>query len=138
MGLFDDILGKASGLFGGEGEEGGASGLLKGVMGMLTSSESGGLSDLVETFKQHGLGDIISSWISTGDNQPISANQIQQALGSETVQNLAAKAGISTDEVSSMLSQYLPGLIDKLTPDGTIPEGGVLEKGLEFLKGKLS
>ena len=59
-------------------------------------------------------------------------------LGSETLQNLAAKAGISTEEVTAKLSELLPDLIDKMTPDGVIPEGGVLEKGMEFLKSKFS
>jgi len=81
--------------------------------------------------------DLISSWISTGENLPINADQIREVLGNETISNLAAKAGISTDDLSAKLSEYLPGVIDKLTPDGSLPEGGLLEKGLDFLKGKL-
>jgi uncharacterized protein YidB (DUF937 family) len=136
MGLFDELVGKAAGLLG--GSEGGNAGLLDGVMGMLTSKESGGLSGLVQSFQQEGLGDIISSWISTDQNQPISAEQIQQGLGSDMIQNLAAKAGLSTEDVSAKLAQCLPGVIDKLTPDGVIPEGGLLDKGLGFLKSRLS
>lgn len=134
MGMLDDIKDKALGMFGESGGEG--SGLLKGVMEML--SEGGGLGGLVQSFQQKGLGDIISSWIGTGQNSPISLDQLKEGLGSETLQTLAAKTGISTEEVTAMLSEQLPHLIDKMTPDGNIPEGGLLEKGMEFLKGKLS
>jgi uncharacterized protein YidB (DUF937 family) len=84
------------------------------------------------------LGDVVSSWVGTGENLPLNADQISNTLGSETIQNLAAKAGVSSTEVSSLLAQQLPGLIDKLTPDGVIPEGGLLEKGLQFFKDKLA
>jgi uncharacterized protein YidB (DUF937 family) len=135
MGLFDDVVGKLSGMLGGEGEE---KGLLGGIMEMLSGGEEGGLGGLVQKFKDKGLGDVVSSWISTGENLPVNADQIKEALGSETIQNLAAKVGISPDELSAKLSQFLPGVIDKLTPDGSLPEGGLLEKGIEFLKGKLT
>ncbi len=136
MGLLDEIVGKITGLMGhGEGEQ---SGLLEGVMQLLGNKETGGLGGLVQSFQENGLGGIISSWIGTGENQPISADQIQQVLGNETIQNIAAKAGIAPEEISGKLAEFLPGVIDKLTPDGTIPEGGLLEKGMEFLKGKIS
>jgi len=135
MGLFDDVVGKLEGMLGGnEGED---KGLLGGVIDMLTSGEGGGLSGLVQNFKDKGLGDVISSWISTGENLHINADQIKEALGNETIQNLAAKAGISADELSAKRSEFLPGIIDKLTPDGSLPEEGLLKKGLDFLKGKL-
>jgi uncharacterized protein YidB (DUF937 family) len=136
MGLIDELASKAQDMLG--GAEGNKSELLNGVMEMLSNNQSGGLSGLVQSFKEKGLGDIVSSWVGTGDNQPINADQISNTLGSETLQNLAAKAGISSTEVSSLLAQHLPGLIDKLTPDGVIPEGGLLEKGLQFFKEKLS
>lgn len=136
MGLLNEIVGKITGLMGhGEGEQ---SGLLEGVMQLLGNKETGGLGGLVQSFQENGLGGIISSWIGTGENQPISADQIQQVLGNETIQNIAAKAGIAPEEISGKLAEFLPGVIDKLTPDGTIPEGGLLEKGMEFLKGKIS
>ena len=136
MGLLDELAGKAQGMFG--GAEGTSSELLKGVMDMLSSSQSGGLSGLVQAFKDKGLGDVVSSWVGTGENLPLNADQVSNTLGSETIQNLAAKAGVSSTEVSSLLAQQLPGLIDKLTPDGVVPEGGLLEKGLQFLKGNFS
>lgn len=136
MGLLDDIAGKAHGMFG--EPDGESPGLLKGIMDMLSNKEGGGLSGLVQSFQQKGLGDIISSWIGTGQNSPITPEQIKEGLGSETVQNLADKAGISTEELTAKLSEQLPTLIDKMTPGGVVPEGGLLDKGLGFLKSKLS
>ncbi|MEA5115606.1 MAG: YidB family protein [Geobacteraceae bacterium] len=133
MGILDEIVGKVSGMLGGGDEQ--QSGLLGGIMEMLSGSQSGGLSGLMQTFREKGLGDVISSWVGTGENQAISADQIQEVLGSDMVQNLAAKAGIPQEEISGKLAELLPGVIDKLTPDGKLPEGGLLEKGLEMLKG---
>lgn len=133
MGILDELVGKVSGMLGGGDEQ--HSGLLGGIMEMLSGGGSGGLSGLLQTFQEKGLGDVISSWIGTGANQAISADQIQEVLGSDMVRNLAAKAGIPTEEIGGKLAELLPGVIDKLTPDGTIPEGGLLEKGMEILKG---
>jgi uncharacterized protein YidB (DUF937 family) len=133
MGLLDDIVGKISGMLG--SSEGEQSGLIEGIMQML---ESKGLGGLVQSFQEKGLGNVISSWIGTGENRPISADQIQEVLGDDVMQKIAATAGIPPEELSGKLAEVLPGLIDKLTPDGAIPEGGLLEKGLEFIKGKIS
>jgi len=120
MGLIDEIVGKAAGLMG--GDAGDQSGPLGGIIGMLAGRESGGLAGLVQSFQQKGLGGIISSWIGTGENQPISADQIQEALGSDTIRNLAEKFGVPSEELSGKLADFLPSVIDKMTPDGTIPE----------------
>jgi Uncharacterized protein conserved in bacteria len=71
------------------------------------------------------------------ETQPVSADQIHQVLGSDTVNQLAAKAGVDPSEAASSLSQLLPQLVDKLTPGGQIPEGGLMAQGLNMLKGKL-
>lgn len=136
MGLFDEVVGKATGLMG--CSESGNVGLMESIVGTLTSKETGGLSGLVQSFQEKGLGDIISSWIGTGQNQPISAEQIQQGVGSDVIQKLAAKTGLSSEDLSAKLAEFLPGVIDKLTPDGTIPECGLFVKGMDFLKGKMS
>lgn len=120
MGLLDGIIEKAAGILG--GDKGEQSGLLGGVMEMLTGKESGGMAGLVQSFKEKGFGDVISSWIGTGENLPISADQIQQVMGSDVVQNLAAKFGIPAEELSGKLAEFLPGAIDKMTPNGTLPE----------------
>jgi uncharacterized protein YidB (DUF937 family) len=120
MGLLDEIVGTAAGILG--GDKGEQSGLLGSVMEMLTGKESGGMAGLVQSFQEKGFGGIISSWIGTGENLPISADQIQQVMGSDVVQNLAAKFGISTEELSGKLAEFLPGAIDKMTPTGTLPD----------------
>jgi uncharacterized protein YidB (DUF937 family) len=92
----------------------------------MIQNQPGGLDGLVNSFQQKGLGDVVKSWISTGQNLPVSADQITHVLGSDVVKNMAAKAGISPDQVSSELSTLLPGLIDKLTPNGHTGDAGSL------------
>ncbi len=104
------------------------------VMQMI-NNQPGGLSGLVQQFHDKGMGGLVSSWVSTGQNLPISADQIQSVLGSEQVKELAAKAGISPDVVSSHLAQLLPMLVDKLTPNGQVPQtSSLLEEGMGMLK----
>lgn len=132
MGAFDDIAGKVSGMAGGKDSQ-----LIHGILEMFTDRQRGGLGGIVQSFQQKGLGDIISSWIGKGQNAPISADQVKEGLGNERVQELASKAGLSTDETAQKLTTHLPDAVDKATPDGAVPEGGMLEKGIEFLKSKL-
>src|ERR1700675_401574 len=104
--------------------------LLASVMQMI-NSQPGGLSGLIQQFHDKGLGGLVSSWVSTGQNLPISADQIQHVLGSEQVKELAAKAGISPDAAGSHLAQLLPMLVDKLTPNGQLPQtSSLLEEGM--------
>jgi uncharacterized protein YidB (DUF937 family) len=105
------------------------------VMQMI-NNQPGGLSGLVQQFHDKGLGGLMSSWVGTGQNLPISADQLQHVLGSEQVKDIAAKAGISPDMVTSHLSQLLPMLIDKMTPSGQVPQGSssILEEGMGMLK----
>jgi uncharacterized protein YidB (DUF937 family) len=83
-------------------------------------SESGGLHDIVDKFKEHGLGDLVNSWVSHGENLPVSAEQIEKVLGSDVVKNLAAKMGIDPSEVTKHLSDLLPAVVDKMTPEGKL------------------
>jgi uncharacterized protein YidB (DUF937 family) len=108
--------------------------LLESVIGMISDPQSGGLSGLVEKIAAGGLGDQVASWVGTGQNLPVSAEQIQAVLGSSFVQGLAAKAGIDTADVAGSLSSLLPQVIDKLTPDGQVPgDNKLLELGLAGL-----
>ncbi|HYQ48485.1 MAG TPA: YidB family protein [Thermodesulfovibrionales bacterium] len=135
MGLLDGIAGKvfeSLGL-GGQGNEN----LLNAVVSMLGNKESGGLSGLVEAFQQKGLGDLMSSWISTGKNLPLSADQLRSGIGADRLRSLAEQAGMSEESASSQLTDLLPGLVDKLTPEGKLPDSNFLEKGLEMLRGKI-
>ncbi len=136
MGLLDDIMKKAGGAILGGGEQA-QGGLMETVLQLVNNPETGGLSGLIETLKSKGLGDAVSSWISTSENQSVSSDQIQHALGSEQIQQIAEKLGLSHGAVSSGLAAILPQVIDKLTPHGQVPEGGLLEQGLGMLKQKL-
>ncbi len=131
MGLLDQITSDLkSALSGGSGQ----SSLLDGVKDLLTNSSTGGLEGLVQRFKEKGLGDTIASWISTGENKVVTNEQIQKVLGSGFIQQLAEKAGISQEKVSQQLAGMLPQVIDKLTPNGKLPEGSKIAEGLNMLK----
>lgn len=136
MGLLDQIVkGLAGKSLGGGG--GTQNPFLDIALGLINNPQAGGLTGLLETFKGKGLGDAVSSWISTGQNQPVSGEQIQHVLGKEQIQHIAEKIGIPKGEVSSGLASILPEIIDKLTPNGTLPESGMLEQGLSLLKKQL-
>jgi uncharacterized protein YidB (DUF937 family) len=121
-GLLGGILGGAGG------------GLLSEILGGANQARSGmpaadqvqeavpqGLNGLVQRFQQSGFSDVINSWIGTGPNQPIAPNQIHQALGPETVDELSRESGIPHQDLLSQLSQALPAFVDRLTPNGRIP-----------------
>ena len=108
--------------------------LASSIMQMI-NNQPGGLSGLLQQFHDKGLGSLVSSWVSTGQNLPISADQIQHVLGSDQVKELAARAGIGPDAAGSHLAQLLPMIIDKLTPNGQVPEtSSLLEEGMGMLK----
>ncbi len=132
MGLLD---GMAKGLLGKVlGGDSSQSPLMDIVFGLIANQQIGGLQGLIQTFKEKGLGDAMSSWISTGENQPVSGDQIQHALGGNFIQQIAEQLGSSKSEVSGGLANLLPDIIDKLTPTGKLPEGDQISQGLEMLK----
>lgn len=123
MGLFDAVFGAVTG-----GAQQGS--LLSAVGGLLANDgEHGGIQGLVEKFNQAGLGETIGSWVGKGENLPISADQITQVLGGGTVANVAEKLGLGHGEAAQQLADALPGLIDKLTPHGQVPAGGLGNAG---------
>ena len=136
MGLLGDMVKGLAGKFLGGGA-GTQNPLLDIAMGLINNPQEGGLTGLLETFKGKGLGDAVSSWISTGQNQPVSGEQITHVLGKEQIQQIAEKIGIPKGEVSSGLASILPQIIDKLTPNGKLPESGLLEQGLSLVKKQL-
>jgi uncharacterized protein YidB (DUF937 family) len=132
MGLFDiaqEILGG--------GQTSGAGDMVSTVMHVL-NGQPGGLDGVLQSLQQGGLGDAVKSWVGTGSNLPVSAEQVQSILGSGAVQDLAAKLGISPTDAASHLSTLLPGIIDHLTPNGEVPQGGLAGVGLDLVKGLLS
>jgi uncharacterized protein YidB (DUF937 family) len=115
MGIFDGILG---GVVGAE--------MAMVINGLI--QKHGGIQGVVDQLEQQGLSGTVRSWIGTGANQPITADQIHQAFGSDTVKELAAKIGMSPDVLAAKLSEVLPQAIDKLTPTGAIPPAGAAPK----------
>jgi uncharacterized protein YidB (DUF937 family) len=110
MGVFDGVIG---GLVGG--------GLASVVNGLI--ADQGGLSGLVSKFERGGLGEIAQTWVGRGPNAAVSGDQVQSVLGSDLIQQLAAKTGLSPQDLAQRLAQVLPGVVDTLTPDGVIPKG---------------
>ncbi len=99
------------------GENAGAAGQ---VMEMINSPEVGGVSGLVNKFHQNGLGDVVNSWVGNGQNQQVAADKIVQVLGSDKVNAIASKLGMSPDDAKAKLAELLPQVIDKLTPAGKV------------------
>jgi len=106
-------------------------GLLDGVLGGVVGGEMaavvnhvieqhGGVQGVIAQFEQQGLGPTVKSWVSAGVNQGITADQIHQVLGSQTVQAMAAKFGMNPQDLAQKLAQALPKAIDHLTPGGVV------------------
>jgi uncharacterized protein YidB (DUF937 family) len=112
MGLLEDVLGKVGG-------SGGQAAALTSVKNLVNNA--GGFQGLVTKLQQGGLGDQVQSWIGHGTNQPVSADQVAQALGQDQVQKLADQSGVSPDEISQHLAEVLPRAVDHATPDGQAP-----------------
>lgn len=87
----------------------------------LTGATSGN-DNLVHAFQSHGLGDVLSSWIGTGTNLPITGEQVSKVLGEDQIAQIAQQTGVDRSAVSEHLSQMLPIIVDKLTPDGKLPD----------------
>ena len=117
----------------GGGAAGGLGDLLSGGLGGLLGGGvggalSGGLSDLLKTFQQNGQGDKADSWVSRGENKPIAPTELEQALGEERISWLMQQTGMSRDELLKGLSQELPQVVDRMTPDGHVPSPQEAEK----------
>ena len=119
MGLMGDMLGKLSGLFGGDPQH---KNLVSSVMDLVNSPQVGGLAGIVSKFESSGLSQLVQSWVSTGKNLPATGQQIEQGLGLEKITGLAQSLGLTPDVVKAKLAEILPRVIDKMTPNGTIPK----------------
>jgi uncharacterized protein YidB (DUF937 family) len=95
--------------------------MLESVMDLI--GQHGGLAGLLDKLKASGLGDAVSSWVGKGDNQPVPANQVESAVGADTISQIIAKLGVTKEQASSLLAKYLPMVIDRLTPHGKVEEG---------------
>jgi uncharacterized protein YidB (DUF937 family) len=139
MGLLDQVIGAALGSMGQSAQQGQrppgqpAQDQFSQMAAILASllaprpaaagqqQQAGGLDVLIDQFKKNGFEDVINSWIGTGQNQAISPDELRQALGQKTVNDLSRQAGAPQEDLLAQLSKYLPGVIDKLTPNGQLP-----------------
>lgn len=127
MGLLDSVVGMLGAAQGGSAGGGNAD-LLNAVVGMLANgSQHGGLDGLVRGFEQAGLGNVIGSWIGSGQNLPVSADQLSNVLGGAggVLGQLAQQTGMSHGDLAGQLSQMLPEVVNQLTPNGQAPQGGL-------------
>lgn len=132
MSLFDTIgslLGKT---------DGSSTSVPEALLAALGSHE-GGLGGLIQKFEAAGLGPAISSWIGSGDNQPVSPDALHNILGSDLIQQIAAKTGLPIEQLMPQIAQHLPQFVDGMTPNGQVPSSGsLLDAGLAFLKSRMA
>jgi uncharacterized protein YidB (DUF937 family) len=128
MGLLDSILGAVSGQSQTSSQAGPLIGVISGLL-----AQSGGLQGLANKFAQSGQGNAFQSWVGMGENQPVSNNEVQRALGSEQVNAIATRMGVDPAVASNFLAEYLPKIVDKLTPAGKIDPGADHQQGLAAL-----
>jgi uncharacterized protein YidB (DUF937 family) len=128
MGLLDSILGAASRKNAQSGEANPLTAVLSGLL-----AQSGGLQGLASKFAQSGEGNAFQSWVGMGENQPVSNDQIQNAIGSEQVNAIATRMGVDPAIVSTFLAEYLPKIVDKLTPAGKIDPTADHQQGVSAL-----
>jgi uncharacterized protein YidB (DUF937 family) len=100
---------------------GGADATVKAAMALVGSGGSG-LPALLEKLHAGGLGEVVDTWVGTGDNMPVSTSGLTAALGADQISAMAAKAGMPVDVMASGLAKALPGIVDKLTPEGLVPD----------------
>jgi uncharacterized protein YidB (DUF937 family) len=111
----------------------------KAAMSFFSSNDGsgGGLGDIVGALQSGGLGDAVSSWLGSGDNLAVEPGQLQSALGADQISSFAEKAGVSGSEASTLLAGILPQIVDKLSPEGQLPDAGGLDSMLGGLMGSL-
>ena len=129
MGLFDSLAGSMMGKLGGE----------KGAIAQVAIdlfNQNGGLPGVLEKFKASGFSDEVASWVGKGSNLPISATQVVQVLGSSSIQTAANKLGINPDDISAKIAEYLPQVVDRMTPNGEVNKdsGNLMATLLGMLK----
>jgi uncharacterized protein YidB (DUF937 family) len=129
MGLLDGIAGQVLGKM--MGDKGGMA-----QVALEMFNQNGGLTGILDKFKEGGLGEQAASWVGKGENMPISAEQISSVLGNGAIAEMAAKFGIDPDTLSNQIAEHLPTVVDKLTPDGEVgtDSGNLLSTVLGMLK----
>lgn len=136
MGLLDSLIATLTGHS--ATEEGAAQHPLGAALSSLLA-QNGGIQGLMSKFSQGGLGEVFSSWVGLGENQSVSPDQISRVLGPEQVNSLASSLGVDSAQASGFLADYLPKIIDKLTPKGEVDAGADASSSLaELLPSLLS
>jgi uncharacterized protein YidB (DUF937 family) len=130
MGLMDEVLAMAGSSGAQQGQHASA---LTAIMTYINSPQVGGIAGLQNMFQQGGLGSIVSSWIGNGQNLPVSASQLQNVLHGGALQQAAQQAGMDPSQLTVMMSSLLPHLVDKLSPNGQVPDASALQKMLQGL-----
>lgn len=130
MGLFDEVLSMAGSAATQQPKHTSALGA---ILGYINSPQVGGIAGLQRMFQQAGLGNILSSWISTGQNLPISPEQLHGVLHSGALQQAAQQIGVDPAQLTNLMSSLMPHLVDKLTPNGQVPDAGALQQMLKGL-----
>ena len=131
MGLFDEVLAMAG--MGSAAQSQQHAGTLSMIMDFINSPQVGGIAGLQQMFEQKGLGSVVSSWVGTGQNLPISADQLHNVLQGGALQDLAAKSGMDTTQLAGLFSTLLPHVVDKLTPNGQVPDASALSQMVKGL-----
>jgi uncharacterized protein YidB (DUF937 family) len=114
---------------------GGQAGLQGGLDNIQSLFGASGLQGIVSQLTSAGLGQQVQSWISTGENKPVSGQQIQQAMDPAALKQMAQQTGMSPEQISNNVAQVLPSLIDQVTPSGKVPSTDPLTQGAKNLKG---
>lgn len=134
MSLFDSIIESAGEKFGLSNDKTGS--LLSALLGLISDPQNGGFTGFVDRFKTAGLGDKVSSWISSGENTEISNAEVESALGTDALNSVAENAGVDKETATSAFAFMMPQVVNKLTPDGEIPdESSLLSKLGGYLSG---
>jgi uncharacterized protein YidB (DUF937 family) len=133
MSLLNSILG---GLMGGQAQQSPVGGILAALLGgagagapAAQAGAGGGLTGLLDRFQQAGLGNVVQSWVGTGANQSVTPQQLQHVFGQQTVNQWAQQANMQPHDLLSQLAQFLPQAVDRLTPQGQLPQGGGMVAG---------
>lgn len=129
MGILDNLTGSS-----GSETRTGSSDIISTVLNMISGNQHGGLGGIINSFNEKGLGGLISSWIGKGENQQPSDDDIRRGFGEERINEISKQTGKPPDTVVSILKNQLPQVVDKLTPDGNVPDDNLLQKGINMLK----
>jgi len=131
MGLMDEVLAMAGSAGGAQQAQHGTA--LSAILNYINSPQVGGIAGLQQMFQQGGLGHIVSSWIGTGQNLPVSASQLGNVLHGGALQQAAQQSGMDPSELTGLMATLLPHLINHLTPNGQVPDASALQKMLSGL-----